>query len=125
VVTLVYRFLPGAGVRPYLGAGASYLIPLHSEITNPVLIEVSAPQLDIPSKLGWVVQGGLDVHLYQSFFATIDFKYIGGLDVTATTRNIYVRLPSLPLYGAVKVGDNVAQVSVNPLVAQAGVGMNF
>jgi len=125
VVTLVYRFLPDAPVRPYLGAGASYLIPLSAEVTNPILTQVSTPTLSIPSQLGWVVQGGLDVHLYKSFFATFDMKFIGGLNVTATTSNIWVKLPSLPLYGAVHVGDNIAQVTVNPLVFQLGVGMNL
>jgi outer membrane protein len=125
VLTLVYRFLPTLPVHPYLGVGLSYLIPLSTKITNPVLTEVTQPRLQVDPKLGWVVQGGLDVQLYKWFHLTADVKYIGGLDLTATVRDIYVRLPSLPLYDAVRVGDNVAHLSVDPLVFQLGVGMNL
>jgi outer membrane protein len=125
VLTLVYRFLPNLRVHPYLGLGLSYLIPISTKITNPVLTEVTQPTLQVDPKLGWVVQGGVDVQLYKWFHLTADVKYIGGLDLTATVKDIYVRLPSLPLYDAVRVGDNVAHISVDPLVFQLGVGMNL
>ena len=125
VVTLVYRFFPAWRVRPYLGAGASLLIVMGAKITNPVISEVSQPKVEIPPKLGWVVQAGAEVRLFGSFFLTGDFKFIGGLDLTAKVTNIWVRLPNLPLYGAVRVGDNVVKVSVNPIVIQLGVGMNL
>jgi outer membrane protein len=125
VVTLVYRFWPDDTVRPYLGAGLSYLVPLHAQVTNPILTEVSSPQLSIPAVFGWVVQGGFDLRFFERFVASLDIKYIGGLDVTATTKDIWVRLHKLPLYGAVHVGDNIAQISVNPLAVQAGVGMDL
>jgi outer membrane protein W len=125
VVTLVYRFFPAWRVRPYVGLGASLLIVMGAKITNPVISEVSQPKVEIPPKLGWVVQGGVEVRLFGSFFLTGDFKYIGGLDLTAKVSNIWVRLPKLPLYGATRVGDNIVRVSVNPIVVQLGIGMNL
>lgn len=125
VVTLVYRFFPGFRVRPYVGLGASLLVVMGAKITNPVLSEISPPKLEIPPKLGWVVQAGAEVRVFGPFFITGDFKYIGGFDLTAKVKDIWVRLPSLPLYGAVRVGDNVVKVSVNPIVVQLGIGMNL
>jgi outer membrane protein W len=125
VLTATWHFLPGFVVNPSVGLGVSYLIPLSAKITNSVLTEVTQPQLELGPKLGWVLQAGADVHVWKWFFVTADVKYIGGLDLTATVRNIYVRLPGLPLFEAVRVGDNVAHVSVNPLVLQLGVGMNL
>ena len=125
VVTLVYRFFPGFRVRPYVGLGASLLVVMGAKITNPVLSEISPPKLEIPPKLGWVVQAGAEVRVFGPVFITGDFKYIGGFDLTAKVKDIWVRLPSLPLYGAVRVGDNVVKVSVNPIVVQLGIGMNL
>ena len=78
-----------------------------------------------PPKLGWVVQAGAEVRVYGPFFITGDFKYIGGFDLTGKVTDMWVRTPSLPLYGAVRVGDNVVKVSVNPIIVQLGVGMNL
>jgi outer membrane protein len=125
VVTAVYRFLPGSRVRPYLGAGACVLFVLDAKITNPVLSEIFPPKLEVPPKVGWVLQAGIDVRLWKSLFIRGDFKYIGGLDLTATIKDIWVRLPALPMYGAVRVGDNAVQMSVNPVIAQIGLGLDL
>jgi outer membrane protein W len=125
LLTLTYRFGPIWRVRPYLGLGISYLINLDARITNPVLTEVVTPTIEVPNALGFVMQGGFDVHLFKWFFATFDFKYIAGLDLEAKVKNVWVRLPNLPLYGAAHVGDNVVKVTVNPLVFQLGVGVDL
>ena len=125
VLTVVYRFLPEFRAHPYVGLGISVLVPYDSKITNPILNEVQAPTLEIPAAAGFVMQAGVDVHLYKWFFATADFKYIAGLDLTAKLKDIWVRIPDLPLYQSVRVGDSLVHVSVNPLVFQVGVGMNF
>jgi outer membrane protein W len=124
VVTVVYRLLPGS-FRPYFGAGGCLLLVLDAKITNPVLTSASQPKLDIPPKLGWVVQAGVEARLTGSLFITADFKYIGGLNITATVKDIRVQLPAMPVMGAVKVGDNVVHISVNPVVLQLGVGMDL
>ena len=131
VVTAVYRFFPGASVRPYLGAGGSLLLILDARITNPVLSSVRPPRVSIPPRLGWVVQAGTDVRFGfdalpgRSLHLTADVKYIGGLDVTATLKDVWVSLPGLPVYGAARVGDNVARIQVNPVIAFVGLGLDL
>ncbi len=125
VVTLVYRFLPNFRVRPYVGAGVSVLFAYNARITNPILTEVSSPNVSIAPRAGWVLQGGAEVQLYQRFFLSADVKFIGGLALQAKVSEIYVRLPNLPLYDIVKVGSATASAVANPLVFQLGVGMNL
>ncbi len=125
VLTATWRFGPFWRFKPYLGLGFSYLMVMDARITNPVLTEVATPKLEIPNQAGFVFQGGFDVHLWRWFFLTVDLKYIAGLDLTTRVTGVWVRLPKLPLYEAVQVGDNVVHVSVNPLVFQAGIGMSF
>jgi outer membrane protein W len=125
ILVVNYRFGPFWRVRPYLGLGVSYLMTLSAEITNPVLSEVVPPTIEIPNHAGFVMQGGFDVHLFKWFYATLDFKYIAGLELEAKVKNIWVRLPQLPLYGAAHVGDNSVTVSANPLAIQFGVGMDL
>ncbi len=125
VLTATWRFGPLWRFRPYVGLGFSYLMTMEARITNPVLTEVATPKMEIPNAAGFVLQGGCDFHLWKWFFVNVDLKYIAGLDLTARVTGLYVRLPSLPLYEAVRVGDNVVHVSVNPLVFTLGVGMNF
>lgn len=125
VLTAVYRFFPAWRFRPYVGLGVSVLIPLEAQITNPVLTAVTQPKMEIPPKVGFVVQAGAEVRLWKWFFLTADFKYIAGFDLEAKVTNIWVRTPNLPLYEAVHVGDNIARVSVNPIVVQLGLGMDL
>jgi outer membrane protein W len=125
VVTLTYRFFPKIPLRPYLGLGASYLYTYDAQITNPYLTQVSKPQLDIPGAWGFVVQGGLEIHLWSGFCLFGDFKYIAGLQTTATMKNMVVAIPGLPIYGQAAVGQGQVTVQVNPTVLQGGVGWSF
>lgn len=125
VLTATWRFGPFWRLQPYAGAGLSYLVTLEARITNPVLTEVATPKIEVPNRLGFVVQAGLDMHLWRWFFANLDLKYIAGLDLVTRVTNIWVRLPRLPLYEAARVGDNEVRVTVNPFVFTFGVGMNF
>lgn len=132
VVTAVWRFFPKARVRPYLGAGACALFALDAKVTNKVLTAVRAPTVNTPARLGWVAQAGAEVRFGidalwpgRSFYLTADVKYVGGLDTTTTVKDIWVELPGLPLYGAAKVGDNVARLTIDPLVTFVGVGMDL
>lgn len=125
LLTLTYRFGPFWRFRPYVGLGVSYLINLDARITNPVLTEVVTPTIEVPNRAGFVVQAGFDVHLWKWFFATFDAKYIAGLDLEAKVKNVWVRLPNLPLYGIAHVGDNSLKVTVNPFVFQLGIGVDL
>ncbi len=125
VLTATYRFLPDWPVRPYLGAGVSYMISYDTQITNPVLTSVHPVSLNLPPAWGWVVQAGLDLHLWSGLFLTLDAKYIGGLNLDVEMDHLDARVPGLPLYGTVHLGDATVHLSVNPLVFQGGVGWNF
>jgi outer membrane protein W len=131
VVTAVYRFFPRAPVRPYLGVGGCLLVVVDAKITNPVLASVRPPKVEIPPALGWVVQAGAEVRFTfegmpgRAFFLTADVKYVGGLEAKATLKDVWVSVPDLPTYGAVKVGDNVSRLKVDPIVSFMGLGIDF
>ncbi len=123
-VTAVYRRALGAHFHPYVGAGASYLFTYGSEITNPVLTEVSPPALHIENGWSAVAQAGLDVRLGR-LAVTFDVKYMTGFHIRGTLTDIYVRSAAFPLYDAVHVGDATLDVKASPLIFQAGAGMDF
>lgn len=125
VVTATYRFLPSWPVHPYLGVGASYMISYDTQVTNPVLTSVHPVSLNLPPVWGWVVQVGADIHIWQGLFVTLDAKYIGGLNMTIAMDNLDAKVPGLPLYGTVHLGDATVHTSIDPLAFQAGVGWNF
>jgi outer membrane protein W len=125
VLTAVYRFFPGGRIRPYLGVGGCLVVVLDTRITNPVLSSQGRPRVSTPPGLGWVVQAGTEVRFGDSFFLTTDIKYIGGLTLTSTVKDIRVALPSQPLYGSTKLGDSVTRTRVDPIASFVGVGMDF
>jgi outer membrane protein W len=131
VVTAVYRFFPRSWIRPYLGAGGCVLLVLDAQITNPVLASVRPPKVEVPPAFGWVAQVGSELRFGigvlpgRSFFLTADVKYIGGLEVTARVKDIWVSLPGLPVYGAAQVGDNTVHMKIDPLVTFLGVGVDL
>jgi outer membrane protein len=125
VLTLRWTFLPAWRVQPYVGAGVSVMKAYDARVTNPLLTEVGAPRLTMNPAVGWVAQVGAEVRLWRELFLTLDAKYIGGLDVTAKLEDIRVRVPSMPLYESVRVGDATVKVTVDPLVLAAGMGWNF
>jgi outer membrane protein W len=132
MVTAVFRPLADLRVQPYVGAGLSYLIITKTEITNPILTEVGRPRVEVNQgfdQLGVVAQVGVEAKIAEvngmDVLVNLDLKYIAHLTVTATVKDAYVRTPRLPLYEMVPVGDATASVHVNPLVFQAGAGVNF
>jgi outer membrane protein W len=130
VVTAVYRFFPGAWVRPYVGAGACLMMVLDAKITNPVLTRVRQPKVEIPPALGWVVQAGTELRLGVDglrgrFYLALDAKYVGGLEVTARVKDIWVETPELPIYKEAKVGDTTSRTRIDPFIAFIGVGVDL
>jgi outer membrane protein len=125
VLTANWRFGPFWRLEPYLGLGVSYLVTLEAHITNRVLSEIASPQVEIPPAFGFVLQGGLDFRILKWLYARFDVKYIAGLDLTAHVKNVWVKLPGLPLYESARVGDNEVHMSVNPFAFTLGVGANF
>jgi outer membrane protein W len=125
VVTAVYQ-LRGAGMlRPYAGAGLAVMLAQDPKITNPVLTEVSQPDFEVAPAPGLVVQGGLDVKLWKDVYARLDVKYIAAMLARAEVHHVEVRTPSLPLFESVEVGTAKMAVWVNPLIIQAGLGIDF
>lgn len=132
MLTVVYRPMKKQRFRPYVGAGLAYMIITGGEITNPLLTAVAEPRLEAEhnfGNLGVVAQGGLDVRVAtwkkKNLYVSADIKYIGFLRITAKVKDVYVEAPGLPIFGPVKVGDAGATVTVNPLIFQAGLGMDF
>jgi outer membrane protein len=124
-VTLVYRFLPGRPLRPYVGAGLAYMISYDSEVTNPVLTAVSQPSLEIDDALGYVAQAGLEYNLWGDWWMNADVKFIGGLETSATVSDIWVETPGLPLYEVARVGNARLDMTIDPWVYHIGIGFNF
>jgi len=124
VVTSVYQLTPGGTIRPYLGAGASVLFTRKAKVTNPLLIEVGHPELQISPAPGLVAQAGLDLRLWRSWYARLDVKFIA-LKAHAEVHHVEVKTPGLPVFDSVEVGTAKLDVWVNPLIVQAGVGCDF
>lgn len=130
--TAVYRPWKNKRFRPYGGAGLAYMIVTGGQITNEILTSVAEPRLEVEhglGNLGLVLQTGAEVKIMElldrNFYFSLDVKYIGFLSLTAKVRDIYVEAPGLPVFGPVRVGDAGATVTVNPLIFQAGLGMDF
>jgi outer membrane protein W len=126
VVTAVYSFTrPGARVRPFVGAGVAVLFSLDGEATNPILTEVSQPEFEIPPAPGLALQAGLEAKLWRSIYARLDVKFIAFMEANATMSHIQVRTPEIPLFDTAEIGTAKMSVMVNPLIVQAGIGMDF
>ncbi len=124
VVTLIYRLMPGR-VTPYAGAGATVMFALDPKVTNPLLTEVSQPDMSIAPAPGLVLQGGIDAKIAHRIYARLDVKFIAGMLARAEVHHIEVRTPDLPLFDTVEVGTAKMSVWVNPLIVQLGIGTDF
>lgn len=126
VLTGVYRpdrrFGP---VQPYFGAGLGLLLTVDSEVTNPVLTEVSKPDLVIPPAPGLVFQGGLETRLWRRFYASADLKFIALMVARARVEGAAIRAPELPIFDTVEVGTAKMNVWVNPLIFQLSLGVDL
>lgn len=125
ILTAVYKYPLHPRIRPYGGAGLSYVFTSNTKITNGVLTEVAEPDVDIAPDWAWVLQAGVDIKLWKRLYFTFDAKFIGGLDLVAEMKGLKLAVPNLPIYGAVDAGTGTAEVTVNPLVLQGGVGWDF
>jgi outer membrane protein W len=125
VVTAVYTLVDHGRVQPYVGGGLSVLFAFDAKVTNPMLTEVSQPEMSIAPAPGLVLQGGLDARLGGRFYARIDVKFIALMMARAEVHHVQVRTPQLPLFDTVEVGTAKMNVWVNPLIIQAGIGTDF
>lgn len=125
MLTLVYNLMPHATVQPYIGAGAAVMITYDAHATNPMLTEISQPDMSIAPAPGLVFQGGLEAKLYKNVYARLDVKFIALMMARAEVHHIQVRTPELPLFDTVEVGTAKMSVWVNPLIIQGGIGLDF
>ena len=125
VTTAVFQFRETGLLRPYAGAGLAVMFGLDPKITNPILTEVSQPDFEVKPAPGIVVQAGLDVKVWKDVYARLDVKYIAGMLARAEVHHAEVRAPALPLFDAVEVGTAKMSMWVNPLIIQAGLGIDF
>jgi outer membrane protein W len=124
VITAVYDLKPGR-VRPYVGGGISVLFATNAKVTNPILTEVSQPDMKISPAPGIVLQGGIDAMLTKRVYARLDVKFIALMLARARVEHVQVRAPDLPLFDTVEVGTAKMSVWVNPLIIQGGLGVDF
>lgn len=125
VATLTYQPIRSGVFRPYAGAGPSVLFATNAKVTNPILTEVNHPEMSITPAPGLVLQGGLEARFTRSIYARLDVKFIAFMMAHAEVRQINVKTPGLPLFDSVEVGTAKLDVTVNPLIVQAGIGMDF
>lgn len=125
MVTAIYDLYTKSRVRPYAGAGVAVLFAFDEKVTNPMLTEVSQPEMSIAPAPGLVLQGGIDTKLFSRVYARLDVKFIALMMARAEVKHVQVRTPELPLFDTVEVGTARMNVWVNPLVIQAGIGTDF
>jgi outer membrane protein W len=125
VATAVYQLLDHGPVRPYAGAGPAVMFARKGKVTNPILTEVSQPDFHIAPAPGLVLQAGVEAKLWKKLYARLDVKFIAGMLARATVEHVQVRTPALPLFDTVEVGTAKMNAWVNPLIVQAGVGLDF
>ncbi|MED5237974.1 MAG: OmpW family outer membrane protein [Pseudomonadota bacterium] len=123
--TLVKQFNRDSRLRPYVGLGWVYLFSYDSHVTNPVLLEVGEPELDIEDKFGWVGQVGLDYRISDYWWISADYKYISVTDVTATLEKAYIKPKGLPQYDYAEVGDTEFVADLNTHAFHLGIGFTF
>lgn len=125
MVTAVYSLIPTGPVRPFVGAGLAVMLTYGAKTTNPILTEVSQPEMTIAPAPGLVLQTGLEGRITQKIYARLDVKFIALMEANATVHNIQVRTPDIPLFDTVDVGTAKMSVWVNPLVLSGAIGMDF
>jgi outer membrane protein W len=124
-ITAVYNLYDKGRVQPYVGAGVAVLFAYGEKVTNPMLTEVSQPEMNIAPAPGLVLQGGLEAKLFGRVYARLDVKFIALMMARAEVKHVQVRTPELPLFDTVEVGTARMNVWVNPLIVQAGIGTDF
>ncbi len=125
LITLVYNALPNGRVQPFFGVGAAVLIAYNEHVTNKQLTAVSQPDMSIAPAPGMVFQAGLEAKIYKGLYARLDVKFIAFMLARAEVHHIQVETPGLPLFDTVEVGTAKMSVWVNPLIVQAGLGLDF
>jgi outer membrane protein W len=125
VVTAIYQLGKLGPVAPYAGGGPAIMFATDEKVTNPMLTEISQPDMSIAPAPGLVLQGGLDAKITDRVYARVDLKFIALMKARATVEHVQVRTPDLPLFDNVEVGTAKMSMWINPFIVQAGIGTEF
>jgi outer membrane protein W len=125
VVTAVYTLVDHGALHPYVGTGLGVMFTTNAHATNPILTQISAPQMDVAPAPGLVLQTGVDWRIWNRVYARLDVKFIAFMLANATLHHVEVATPALPLFGAADVDTAKMSLWVNPLIVQLGIGTDF
>ncbi|HEY5937728.1 MAG TPA: OmpW family outer membrane protein [Kofleriaceae bacterium] len=125
LVTGIYQLRESGTLRPYAGAGLAILFAFGEKVTNPILTEVSEPEMSISPAPGLVLQTGAEMAVWGPVYARLDLKFVAFLMARARVEHIQVRTPDLPVFDTVEVGTAKMNAWVNPLIIQLGLGADF
>ena len=75
---------------PYVGAGVAVMFAYDAKVTNPMLTEVSQPDMSIAPAPGLVLQAGLDAKITSGVYARLDVKFIALMLARAEVHHIQV-----------------------------------
>ncbi len=99
--TLTFKYHPFAGslISPYVGVGATWVIPFKERIDI-------APDAKIYANVSWAAQAGADIALANNLYFNLDFKYLND--------DTKIRLNGVKY-----------NLDLNPYVIGVGVGYRF
>lgn len=102
-LTMQYHFMTDEKFSPYVGVGVNYTLFYNEEVPGTTVTSV-----DYDNAFGFLLQGGIDVHLKDNWYANLDVKKL-----------------FLKTDAALNGGAIVADVDINPWVIGLGVGYKF
>lgn len=109
-LTLQYHFNPGGKLKPYVGAGAQYLLFYDTDAGNGGNL-LGFTKADIDNAFGFTAQAGLDVQLGSGWSFNLDVKKTWlDTDVTLTGAG-----------GVLRAND----VELDPWIVSVGIGYRF
>ncbi len=119
VLMLVYNFPLSTAVRPYLGAGGSYLYSFNSELTAE---ETAEGDLDIENVATWLIQAGANIDLdwlgwSENLFLNLDVKYIDSVRPMATISDLESQ--------GTTIDRTEVRLKLEPWAFSAGLGWRF
>ena len=98
-LTVKYHPLAGSLVSPYVGVGATWIIPFKESVNV-------APDAKIYANVSWAAQAGADIALGNNLYLNADFKYLND--------DTHIRLNGVRY-----------KLDLNPYVIGLGVGYRF
>lgn len=102
-LTLQYHLMPDSNIRPYVGAGVTYVFFYDDDPPRPLSI-------DYDDEFGWALQAGVDIGLDENWAINLDVKKIWlSTDVSVGT----------------PIGTVKTEVDVDPWLFGVGVAYRF